>query len=82
MIHEVMNSVTISADKAAAVQENEDRWAESRIIKQWDHISCHSREVNIINADLILWAARKSVMTHKYVRMKIFILKDFSHHVN
>ena len=82
MIHEAMNSVTISADRAAAVWENEDRQAERRIVRQWDHISCHSREVNITDADLILWAARESAVTCKHVETEIFMLRNFFHHVN
>ncbi len=82
MIHEAMNSVTISADRAAAVQENRDRQVRKRTIRQQDYISCYSREVNIADADLILWAARESIITYKHVKMRIFMLRDFFHHVN
>jgi len=82
MIHEAMNSVTISADRAAAVQENKDRQVRRSMIRQQDHISYHSRKVDIIDADLILWAARKSVVTHKHIRTEIFISRNFSHYVN
>ena len=82
MIHEAMNSVAISADRAAAVQENKDRWVKRSTVRQWDHISCHLREVDIADADLILWAARKSAVTCKYVRTEVFMSRDFSHHVN
>ena len=33
MIHEATNSVTISADKAAAVWENENKWVERKTIR-------------------------------------------------
>ena len=82
MIHEAINSVIISADRAAAVQENRDRQAERSMIRQWDHISCHSRKIDIADADLILWAARESAVTCKCVKIKIFMLRDFSYHVN
>ena len=82
MIHEATNFVTISADRAAAVWENEDRQTERRTVRQWDHISCHSKEVSIADADLILQIARKSAATHKCIETEIFMLKDFSHHVN
>ena len=34
IIHETTNSAAISADRAAVVWENEDRWAERRTIRQ------------------------------------------------
>ena len=82
MIHEAMNSAAISADRAAAVWENKDRWAERKTVRQQDHINCHSRKVNIADVNLILQTARKSVMTCKHIEMRIFMLRDFSHHVN
>ena len=33
MIHEAMNSVAISADKAAAIWKNEDRWVRKKTIR-------------------------------------------------
>ena len=33
MIHEAMNSAAISADRAVAVWENEDRWVKRKIIR-------------------------------------------------
>ena len=82
MIHEATDSVTISADRAAAVWENEDRQAERKTVRQQDHINCYSRKVSIINADLILQTARESAATHKHVETEVFMLRDFSHHVN
>ena len=82
MIHETMNSVIISADRAAAVWENRDRQAEKKTVRQQDHISCHSREVDIADVNLILQTVRESVMTCKHVRIRIFMSRDFSHHVN
>ena len=82
IIYETINSVIISADRAAAVQENRNRWAERSIIRQQDHISYHSREVNIVDVDLILQATRESAVTHKYVETRIFMSRNFSHHVN
>ena len=82
MIYEAMNSVTISADRAAAVWENENKQVRKKTVKQWDHINCHSREINIADVNLILQITRKSIMIHKHVEMRIFMLKDFSHHVN
>ena len=54
MIHEIINSAAISADKAAAVWENEDKQVRKKTVKQQDYISCYSREINIINVNLIL----------------------------
>ena len=82
MIHEVTNSAAISADRAAAVWENEDKQVQKKTIRQWNHINCHSKKINIVDADLILWAARKSAVIHKHVEIRIFMLKDFFHHVN
>ena len=82
MIHEATDSAAISADRAAAVWENGGRWAEKRTVRQWDHISCHSREVGITDADLILQTARKSAATCKHVEIEVFMLRNFSHHVN
>ena len=82
MIHEAMNSVTISADRAAAVWENEDRWVRRKTVRQQDHISCHSREIDITDVNLILQTARESAATCKHIRMRVFMLRDFSHHVN
>ena len=50
--------------------------------RQQDHISCHSREVDIADADLILQTARKSAAIYKHIRTEVFMLRDFSHHVN
>ena len=33
MIHEVMNFVAISADKAVAVWENKNKWVEKKTVK-------------------------------------------------
>ena len=82
MIYEATNSVIISADRAAAVWENEDRQVKRKMIRQQDHINCHSREVDITDADLILQIARESAMTCKHIKTEIFMLKDFFHHVN
>ena len=82
MIHEITNSAAISVDRAAAVWENENKWIEKRIVRQQDHISCHSRKIDIADADLILQTARESVITCKYVEIRVFMLRDFSHHVN
>ena len=82
MIHEAMNSVTISADRAAAVWENEDKQVRRKMTRQQDHINCHSREVDIADVNLILQTVRESVMTCKHVRIRIFMSRDFSHHVN
>ena len=49
-----MNSAAVSADRAAAVWENEDRWVRRRLVRQWDFISCYSRKIDIDDADLIL----------------------------
>ena len=59
MIHEAEDSVSISADKTAFIwevrcEEAECRQAEEKIIRQWDLISCHSREVDVADTDLIL----------------------------
>ena len=82
MIHETTDSVTISANRVAAVQENKDRQAERSMIRQQDHISCHSRKVDIADINLILQTIRESAMTYKYIKMRVFMLRDFSHHVN
>ena len=82
MIHEAMNSAAISTDKAAAVWENENRQVRRKIIRQQDHINCYLREVSIADVNLILQIARKSAAIHKYIEMRVFMLKDFSHHVN
>ena len=82
MIHEATNSAAISAGRAAAVWENEDKQARKKMIRQQDYISCHSRKVDITDVNLILQAARESAVTHKYVEMRVFMLRDFSHHVN
>ena len=49
-----MNSVIISADRVAAVQENRDRQVRRRIIRQQDHISYYLREVDIVDVNLII----------------------------
>ena len=54
MIHEAMNSVTISADRAAAVWENRDRQVKRKTIRQQDHINCYSKKINIVDVNLIL----------------------------
>ena len=82
MIHEATDSVAISADRAAAVWENEDKWVRRSMIRQQDHISYHSREIDITDINLILWVARKSAVTCKHVEMRIFMSRNFSHHVN
>ena len=82
MIHEATDSAAISADKAAAVWENKDRQIRRNTVRQQDLISCYSREINIADTDLILWAARESATIHKHVRTEIFTSRDFFHHVN
>ena len=82
MIHEATDCAAISAGRAAAVWENGGRRAGRKMTRQWGHISCHSREVGIADADLILRAARKSAATHKHVGMGVFMLRGFFHHVN
>ncbi len=82
MIYEAMNSVIISADRAATVWENKDRQVKKRMIRQQDHINYHLKKVNIIDVDLILQTTRESMMTHKHIKIRVFMLRDFSHHVN
>ena len=52
------------------------------MIRQQDHISCYLREVNIADADLILQTARKLAATCKCAEMRVFMSRNFSHHVN
>ena len=54
MIHEIINSVTISSDRTAAVWENKNRKIRKNTIKQWNYINYYSRKISIIDADLIL----------------------------
>ena len=82
MIHEAMNSAAISADRAAAVWENRNRQIRKNTVRQHDLISCYSKEVDITDVNLILQTARKSAATYKHVRMRVFMLRDFSHYVN
>ncbi len=87
MIHEAMNSAAVSAGRAAVVQEYENRWVKQQQVKcdtarQQDLVSCHSREVGIADADLVLRAAREPAATRKRTEAEVFMLKDFSHHVN
>ena len=52
LIHETMNTISVSASRAAAIQEQkQDR---ENTVRQQDLINCHSRETDMNDVDLIL----------------------------
>ena len=52
------------------------------MIRQQNHISYYSREIDITDVNLILQTTRESAVICKYIKMRIFMSRDFSHHVN
>ena len=82
MIHEAKDSVSISAGRAAIIWEVRCKWDEEKTAWQWDYISCHPREIDIADVDMILWAAREPETSHKCDKTGVFMPKGFSYHVN